>query len=176
MYSLTASNRTIYLILLLLNGYYASFQQRAHLEVAMKSPVLISSPESRNKYDPAAWVTSHAEYLAIHVVTGVHLISSLGRSNVCILLPRSTNYQARHDAMTKHRDEPYALVVGLGFADLEEARWWAAVPAQSQGGRATMQHPFCSRWSIRLEPKTEHSLSTQVSAFTTSSIKVMLGG
>jgi hypothetical protein len=141
------------------------FQQRAHLEVAVKHPVLLSISESRDERHPTSWFDSHDDYLAILMLAWSYILSARWvevMSASCSL--SYTDHLARHDATTKHRNVLKSLVVDIGCAGPEEVRWWAAILAQGQGWRATMQSSFCSPWSICLLSKLEFILSTQVSA------------
>lgn len=144
---------------------FPSFQQRVHLEVAVKSPVLLSILESRKEGNSASWFASHEDYLSILMLAWAYILSARWvevMSTPCSLT--YTDHQARHAATTKHSDGLQSLVVDIGCGDPEEARWWAAVLAQGQGWRATMQPSCCSPWSIRLHSEPDFSLSSELGA------------
>ncbi|KAF1841392.1 uncharacterized protein K460DRAFT_388343 [Cucurbitaria berberidis CBS 394.84] len=144
---------------------FPSFRQRVHLEVAVKRPVLLSISESQNDYYAASWFASHDNYLAVLMLAWAYILSARWvevMSPSCSLV--YTDSQANHDTNTDCRGVQNSLVVDIGPANPEEARWWAAILAQGQGWLATMQPSYYSPWSINLQSNPEFSLSAEVSA------------
>jgi hypothetical protein len=144
-----------------------SFQQLVHLEVTVQSPVLLSISESaQSSCYSASWFASKDDYLTILVLAWAYILSArwveVMPASCCLIYTES---QARHKvATTKSGNGQHSLVVDIGPASPEEARWWAAVLAQGQGWQATMLPSFWSPWSIRLRSSLEFFLSSAVSA------------
>jgi hypothetical protein len=72
---------------------------------------------------------------------------------------RYTESQATYyEATTYDQNDQNAINIDIGYADPEEARWWAAVLAPDQGWQAAMaleENTFSSPWSIRLQPSPQ---------------------
>jgi hypothetical protein len=116
-----------------------SFRQLVHSEVTVKTPVLLLiSRSAQNSCHSASWFASNDDYLTILVRAWAFVLSARWVE----VMPAScsltyTKSRARHeDATTKRRNGQHSLVVDIGPAGPEQARWWTAVLARGQGWQA----------------------------------------
>jgi len=141
-----------------------SFRRLEQLDVAVHDPVLLSiSASAPSNCYSNAWFNPHSDYMSILILAWAYILSARWAEIMptpCTLL--YTDSQASYnDATTKQKNCQPSLVVDIGPANPEEARWWAAVLAQGQGWRATIQTSFLSPWSVRVESSTEFLLSLE---------------
>jgi hypothetical protein len=146
---------------------FPSFRQSIRLDMAREKPILLSMSDAQPERYPSSWFTCQHDYLAVLTLAWAYILSA----RLAELAPRFctlayTNSVAPHSASAK--PDQKTVVVDIGDACPEEARWWAAVLAQSRGWQASLKPSFCSPWSIRLESETMFTLTSDHTAVPTS--------
>ncbi|KAK5651984.1 hypothetical protein OQA88_11527 [Cercophora sp. LCS_1] len=144
------------------------FQFQDQIPVASKNPIPLSiTVTAENVTSWGAWFSQGDQNcLAILILAWSYILSARWAE----LMPEGTSFvytSSMADAHDTHQPDDLRLEVDIGYAGLDEARWWAAVLAPGQGWQANMslgEDTFLAPWSVKLQPGRRFLLST-TSAF-----------
>jgi hypothetical protein len=124
-----------------------SFEQRLDIPVSINSPTPLMLRHADHTPNYRAWFNKEDNHLFVLILAWAYILSSRWAE----LMPQSTVRYTDVKAKWTDAESVDSIIIDIGDADEEKARWWAAILAPREGWQADItsgEDRFRSPWSI----------------------------